>query len=78
MVRPAHPAKDRAHACHEADVVLDAGSGNTANAHVVLDLAANKGTAMFSGGTGRFVGAQADVTADSDGSWQWRGTYSFD
>jgi hypothetical protein len=46
----------------------------------VLDLAANKGTAAFSGGTGKFVGfeAHADVTADSDGLWHWSGTYSFD
>ena len=64
----------------DTDVVLDAGSGNTANGHVVLDLAANKGTATLSGGTGKFVGfeAQADVTADSDGVWHWSGTYSFD
>jgi len=35
----------------------------------VLDLSANKGTATFSGGTGKLMGfeAQADVTADSDG-----------
>jgi hypothetical protein len=46
----------------------------------VLDLAANKGTATFSGGTGKFVRfeAHADVTADSDGLWHWSGTYSFD
>jgi len=64
----------------DTDVVLDAGSGNTAKGHVVLDLAANKGTATFSGGTGKFVGfvAHADVTADSDGLWHWSGTYSFD
>ena len=64
----------------DTDVVLDAGSGNTAKGHVVLDLEANKGTATFSGGTGRFVGfeAHADVTADSDGVWHWDGTYSFD
>jgi hypothetical protein len=64
----------------DTDVVLDAGSGNTARGHVVLDLAANKGTATFSGGTGTFVGfeAHADVTADSDGLWHWSGTYSFE
>jgi hypothetical protein len=64
----------------DTDVVLDAGSGNTAKGHVVLDLAANKGTAAFSGGTGKFAGfgAHADVTADSDGLWHWSGTYSFD
>jgi hypothetical protein len=64
----------------DTDVVLDAGSGNTAKGHVVLDLASNKGTARFSGGTGNFAGfeAQADVTADSDGLWHWSGTYSLD
>ena len=63
----------------DTDVVLDAGSGNTATGHVVLDLVANKGTATFSGGTGTFMGfeAQADVTADSDGLWHWSGTYGF-
>jgi hypothetical protein len=64
----------------DTDVVLDAGSGNTAKGHVVLDLASNTGTARFSGGTGNFAGfeAQADVTADSDGLWHWSGTYSID
>jgi hypothetical protein len=64
----------------DTDVVLDAGSGNTAAGHVVLDLAAGKGVAMFSGGTGTFTGfqAHADVSADPDGTWHWEGTYSFD
>ena len=64
----------------DTDVVLDAGSGNTATGHVVLDLAADKGVASFSGGTGKFIGfqAHADVSTDSDGLWHWEGTYSFD
>jgi hypothetical protein len=64
----------------DTDVVLDAGSGNTAAGHVVLDLAADKGVATFSGGTGMFTGfqAHADVSSDSDGLWHWEGTYSFD
>ena len=63
----------------DTDVVLEASSGNTAKGHVVLDLGASKGTATFSGGTGKFTGFEghADVTADSDGSWHWSGTYSF-
>ena len=63
----------------DTDVVLDAGSGNTAKGHVVLDLEANKGTVTFSGGTGNLVGfeAHADVTEDSDGLWHWEGTYTF-
>ncbi len=64
----------------DTDVVLDAGSGNTANGHVVLDLASSKGTVTFSGGTGTFVGfeAHADVTDDDEGLSHWEGTYSFD
>lgn len=64
----------------DTDVVLEAGSGNTAAGHVVLDLAADKGVADFSGGTGAFTGfqAHADVSADADGLWHWEGTYSFD
>ena len=64
----------------DTDVVLDAGSGNSAAGHVVLDLAADKGVASFSGGTGKSTGfqAHADVSADSDGLWHWEGTYGFD
>lgn len=63
----------------DTDIVLDAGAGNTATGHVVLDLAASTGTATFSGGTGTLAGfeAHAEVTADSDGLWHWSGTYSF-
>jgi hypothetical protein len=63
----------------DTDVVLDAGPGNTAAGHVVLDLAAGSGVATFSGGTGKFTGFQArvDVSADSTGLWHWEGTYSF-
>jgi hypothetical protein len=63
----------------DTDVTLDAGSGDAATGHVVLDLAANKGVATFSGGTGKFTAfeAQADVSADPDGLWHWQGTYSF-
>jgi hypothetical protein len=63
----------------DTDVVLDAGSGNTAAGHVKLDLAAASGEATFSGGTGKFTGFQArvDVSADSTGLWHWEGTYSF-
>jgi hypothetical protein len=64
----------------DTDVILDAGSGNTANGHVVLDLTTASGTVTLSGGTGTLAGiqAQADVSADSDGVWHWSGTYSFD
>jgi len=64
----------------DTDVVLDDGSGNSANGHVVLDLVANKGTVTFSGGTGSLAGfkADAEVTENADGSWTWSGTYSLD
>lgn len=65
----------------DTDIVLDAGPGNTASGHVVLDLAAGSGVATFSGGTGKFTGlqARADVSLDSTDStvWHWEGTYSF-
>jgi hypothetical protein len=79
-VRRSSTPRRRKGAPLDTDVVLDAGSGNAANGHVVLDLASNKGTVTLSGGTGRFAGfkADADVSEDSDGSWRWSGTYSFD
>ena len=62
----------------DSDVVLEAGPGNTAAGHVMLDLAAGTGTVTFSGGTGTLAGfeAHADVSADSAGLWHWEGTYS--
>lgn len=59
----------------DTDVVLDDGSGDRANGHVVLDLAADTGVVDLSGGTGRFAGfhAHADVSADSDGTWPGKG-----
>ena len=64
----------------DTDLVVDAGSGNTANGHVVLDLASNKGVVTLAGGTGSLVGIQArvDVTDDDEGNSHWDGTYSFD
>ncbi len=64
----------------DTDVVLDAGSGNTAKGHVVLDLAADKGVVSFDGGTGLLSGfhGHADVSAEPDSQWRWEGTYSFD
>ena len=64
----------------DTDVTLDAGSGNTAAGHVVLDIASDKGVVTFSGGTGTLAGfqAHADVTPDAEGNSHWDGTYSFD
>ena len=63
----------------DSDIVLEAGSGNTAAGHVVLDLGAGTGRVTISGGTGAFAGfsASADVSADAAGLWHWEGTYSF-
>ena len=64
----------------DTDITLDDGSGDVANGHVVLDLAADKGVVTFAGGTGRFTGfqAHADVTTDAEQMWHWEGTYSFE
>jgi hypothetical protein len=64
----------------DTDVTLDAGSGNTAAGHVVLDLASDTGAVTFSVGTGTLSGfhARADVTPDAQGDSHWDGTYSFD
>jgi hypothetical protein len=40
------------------DILLDAGSGNTAAGHVVLDVASDKGVLGFSGGTGTLTRVQ--------------------
>jgi hypothetical protein len=63
----------------DTDVVLDAGPGNTASGHVVLDVATDTGVVTFSGGTGAFTGfqARADVSPDPEGRSHWDGTYSF-
>jgi hypothetical protein len=63
----------------DTDVTLDAGDGNTAAGHVVLDLATDAGVVTFAGGTGTFAGfqAKADVTPDPEGRSHWDGTYSF-
>ena len=63
----------------DTDIVLDAGAGNTAAGHVVLDLANGTGVVTFAGGTGTLAGftARVDVSADPTGLWHWDGTYSF-
>jgi len=63
----------------DTDVVLNAGPGNAANGHVMLNLAEGTGTVTLSGGTGTLSGIQAsaDISADAAGIWHWQGTYSF-
>lgn len=64
----------------DTDILLDAGSGNVANGHVVLDLASDKGVVTLAGGTGSLAGiaVRADVTPDAEGNSHWDGTYRFD
>ena len=59
----------------DTDVTLDAGSGNAAAGHVVLDLASDEGVVTFSGGSGVLAGfqADADVTPDAEGNSHWDG-----
>jgi hypothetical protein len=63
----------------DSDIVLDAGGGNAANGHVMLDLGTGTGTLTLSGGTGSLAGftASVKVSADAAGLWHWDGTYSF-
>jgi len=61
----------------DSDIVLSRGHGSAAFGHVVLNATTSRVT--FSGGTGAFIGFQADVdvSADAAGLWHWDGTYSF-
>jgi len=66
----------------DTDIVLDAGLGNIAFGHVVLDLGNGTGTVTFKGGTGEFrhfhAKAAVSVIGDpSDSNWAWDGTYHF-
>lgn len=65
----------------DTDVILyPPGRGNnTAFGHVVLDFVNARGTATFSGGTGKFTGFHASVAVSYLGgpNWAWDGTYSF-
>jgi hypothetical protein len=65
----------------DTDVVLDAGSGNTAFGHVTLSFKTFTGTVIFTGGTGNLQGfyARANVRLDKPTNlWHWDGMYSFD
>ena len=63
----------------DSDVILYAGSGNTATGHVVLDFAAGTGLLTLSDGTGTLQGitARADVSYLGGPNWAWDGTYRF-
>jgi len=64
----------------DTDFVLDAGPGNSAFGHVVLDLTSGFGTVTLDGGTGKFTHFHAtavDVTPSGWPDWAWNGDYSF-
>jgi hypothetical protein len=70
-----------------SDIVLVAGSGNTAVGHCYLGYSTaagdinGLGQCTFSGGTGNFSGFQASVVVTASSTvakgWNWDGTYSF-
>ena len=64
----------------DTDITLDPpGKGAVAFGHVHLDLVANVGTAVFTGGTGKLAGFTASVAVTPDAGvpfgWRWDGTY---
>ena len=63
----------------DSDIIVYAGSGNTATGHVVLDFAGGTGLVTLSGGTGTLRGftARADVSHLGGPNWAWDGTYRF-
>jgi len=70
-----------------SDIVLNAGSGNTAIGHCYLGYSTlagdvnGLGQCTFSGGTGSLSGFQASVVVTASSTvakgWNWDGTYSF-
>jgi len=64
---------------YDTDVVLEAGRGNQAFGHVVLDFASATGTVTFNGGTGHFrhFHARAAVSHTNGFNWTWNGSYRF-
>jgi hypothetical protein len=63
----------------DSDVILYAGSGNTATGHCALDFATGLGQCSLSGGTGTLDGIRARVKVSSLGEpdFAWDGTYRF-
>jgi len=62
----------------DTDVRVETNAG-AANGHCRLDFTALPGVCTFSGGTGRFIHFQANVSVSVDGAglWHWDGTYAF-
>jgi hypothetical protein len=63
----------------DSDIVLYAGSGNTATGHCALDFATGLGLCTLSGGTGTLdrLHARVDVSHLGGYDWAWDGTYRF-
>jgi hypothetical protein len=63
----------------DSDIILYAGSGNTATGHCALDFATGLGRCTLSGGTGTLKGirARVDVSYVGGPNWAWNGTYRF-
>jgi len=66
----------------DTDIVLDAGYGNIATGHVVLDFGTGTGTVTLNGGTGQFrhfhaKAAVSFIGDDTHPDWAWDGTYHF-
>ena len=63
----------------DSDIVIYAGSGNTATGHCFLDFATGRGLCTLSGGTGTLdkVHARVDVSHLGGFDWAWDGTYWF-
>ena len=63
----------------DSDLAIEAGPGNVAKGHVMLDLGTLSGAVVLSGGTGQFRHLEATVAvAHADGQlWTWDGTYTF-
>jgi hypothetical protein len=63
----------------DSDIILYAGSGNTATGHCALNFLTGLGHCTLSGGTGTLEGIRASVDVshlDGD-NWAWDGTYRF-
>jgi len=63
----------------DSDIILYAGSGNTATGHCALDFVTLLGQCTLSGGTGTLDGIRARVDVSHLGGfdWAWDGTYRF-
>jgi hypothetical protein len=63
----------------DSDIVIYAGSGNTATGHCALDFSTGAGLCTLAGGTGTLdrIHARVDVSYLSGDDFAWDGTYRF-